>query len=85
MPAMRSLSSYRVPTLAAAVALCLPRSLKLQLAASFDQAQDVVDMLGEAMAHCRDKDELIELSTVRCMAIAQLSAAKDVGLTSFQM
>ena len=67
------------------VALMRLSELKLQLAASFDQAQDVVDMLGEAMAHCRDKDELIELSTVRCMAIAQLSAAKDVGLTSFQM
>jgi len=67
------------------VALMRLSELKLQLAASFDQAQDVVDMLGDAMQHCRDKDELIELSTVRCMAIAQLSAAKDVGLTSFQM
>ena len=59
--------------------------LKLQLAASFDQAQAVVDMLGGAMQNCRDKDELVELSTVRAMAVAQLAAARDVGLTSFQM
>ena len=49
------------------------------------QAQAVVDMLGGAMQNCRDKDELVELSTVRAMAVAQLAAARDVGLTSFQM
>ena len=32
-----------------------------------------------------EKDELVELSTVRAMAVAQLAAARDVGLTSFQM
>lgn len=66
------------------VALMRLSELKLQLAASFDNAQEVVDMLGNAMQKCRDKDELVELSTVRCMAIAQLTAARDVGLTSFQ-
>ena len=67
------------------VALMRLSELKLQLAASFDQAQAVVDMLGGAMQNCRDKDELVELSTVRAMAVAQLAAARDVGLTSFQM
>lgn len=67
------------------VALMRLSELKLQLAASFDQAQAVVDMLGGAMQHCRDRDELVELSTVRAMAVAQLAAARDVGLTSFQM
>ncbi|KAJ8602721.1 hypothetical protein CTAYLR_003769 [Chrysophaeum taylorii] len=67
------------------VALMRLSELKLQLAVSFDQAQDVVDMLATATTKCRDKDELVELATVRSMAIAQLSAAKDVGLTSFQM
>ena len=67
------------------VALMRLSELKLQLAASFDQAQAVVDMLGGAMQHCRDRDELVELSTVRAMAVAQLAAAWDVGLTSFQM
>ena len=37
------------------------------------------------LATPRDKDELVELSTVRAMAVAQLAAARDVGLTSFQM
>ena len=63
------------------VALMRLSELKLQLAASFDQAQAVVDMLGGAMQNCRDKDELVELSTVRAMAVAQLAAARDVGLT----
>lgn len=67
------------------VALMRLSELKLQLAVSFDQAQEVVDMLANATQKCRDKDELVELATVRCMAIAQLAAAKEVGLTSFQM
>ena len=57
------------------VALMRLSELKLQLAASFDQAQAVVDMLGGAMQNCRDKDELVELSTVRAMAVAQLAGA----------
>mmetsp|Transcript_25496 Transcript_25496/g.87517 ORF Transcript_25496/g.87517 Transcript_25496/m.87517 type:complete len:447 (+) Transcript_25496:950-2290(+) len=67
------------------VALMRLSELKLQLAATFLEAQAVVDMLGNAMTHCRDKDELVELSTVRCMAMAQLTAAKAVGLESFQL
>uniref|UniRef100_A0A7S3K1R0 Uncharacterized protein n=1 Tax=Aureoumbra lagunensis TaxID=44058 RepID=A0A7S3K1R0_9STRA len=67
------------------VALMRLSELKLQLAATFDQARDVVDMLDRATVHCRDNDELLELSTVRAMAIAQLEAAQNVGLTSFQM
>mmetsp|Transcript_13871 Transcript_13871/g.45253 ORF Transcript_13871/g.45253 Transcript_13871/m.45253 type:complete len:689 (-) Transcript_13871:570-2636(-) len=66
------------------VALMRLSELKLQLAATFDQAQEVVDMLQAATARCRDKDELVELATVKAMAVAQLHAAKDVGLTSFQ-
>jgi len=66
------------------VALMRLSELKLQLAATFDQAQEVVDMLHTATARCRDKDELVELATVKAMAVAQLGAAKLVGLTSFQ-
>lgn len=67
------------------VALMRLSELKLQLAVAFQEAQEVVDMLGNAFAFCRDKDELVELATVRGMAIGQLAAAKQVGLTSFQM
>jgi len=54
----------------------------------FDESPGVTPnqhRLDRATKQCRDKDELVELATVKAMAIAQLEAARDIGLTSFQM
>ena len=51
-----SSSRARWPSTRRAWSRPAPVGLKLQLAASFGQAQAVVDMLSGAMQNCRDKD-----------------------------
>ena len=57
--------------------------IRLQMATTFDEANQVVSTLTKAAEKCRDREELAELCTVRAVAAAQIEAARELGMDSF--
>jgi len=58
--------------------------LKLQMSASFEQAEAVLGLLNTAEELCREREELAELCTMKAVTEAQILAAKALGMESFR-
>lgn len=59
--------------------------LKLGTALTIEAAEDVVALYDQGLRYCRTKDELKDLCSMRILTIAQVEAAKGLGMETFNM
>ena len=59
--------------------------LKLGTALTISAAQEVVLLYDKALEYCRTPDELKDLCSMRILTIAQVEAAKQLKMDTFNM
>ena len=59
--------------------------LKLGTALTIDAAQEVVSLYDRALQYCRTADELKDLCSMRILTIAQVEAATNLKMDTFNM
>lgn len=59
--------------------------LKLGTATELENARGVVDLYDKALSNCRSPEEIKELCSMRCLAVAQIDAATMLKMVTFNM